>query len=90
MCVWGSGATAATARIHRQCLEGEWELVACATRAAVGDGTLGWIVKALGCTGAEGLILTRENLDDLERYLPEMWQTIRACLEERHVVIVAV
>lgn len=89
-CVWGTGATAAAERIHRHCHEAQWELVACVVRSAVGDGTLGVIVGAAACAGADCLILTHEGLDELEHHLPELWERVRTCLEHGRVAVVAV
>lgn len=89
-CVWEVSAADVAARIRRCCDAAGWELVDEATRGSVADGTLGWVLGAVEQKRPERLILTREGLAELEREFPELWEAVRAWVEDRGVSVVAV
>jgi len=89
-CVWGRSATADAERIRRYCTAAGWELVAEASKAGIQDGTLGWMLRTLDCTDAEGVILAQEDVGGLERELPDLWPRVRAVLEDAGIAVLSV
>jgi hypothetical protein len=89
-CVWGRSATADAERIRRYCTAAGWELVAEASKTGIQDGTLGWMLRALECTGAEAVILAEDDLRSLERELPRLWPRVREVLDEAAIAVLSV
>ena len=89
-CAWGPGVTIDAERVRRDCAAAGWHLVALATKDSPADGTLGWVMHATQCTGADLLVLTRECLTDLEHEFPDLWPRLRTLLEEGGVSLVAI
>jgi hypothetical protein len=65
-------------------------LVAEGSKAGIQDGTLGWLLRTLECTGAEGVILPQEDIGSLERELPDLWPRFRAVVEEAGISVLSV
>lgn len=89
-CVWGLAPEANAERIRRHCAAAGWELVGEAVKAGIADGTLGWMLCATQCTGAECLLLAPEDLTGLERDLPQLWPRVRALLEDAGIAVLTV